>query len=201
MKRGQPTTGLKWGRLVCRAGRFLLQVSTILFPSKGTIVFYKVFPCICLAMVWLAGCGDSGPRCVPVEGTATLNGKPLANKSVMFIPESGTAGNGATAHTDQDGKYSLAAIVFGATRNYPGIPPGRYRVTVNEAPTLAGETAAASGEPDEVGPAMVLDSANRKSDIPAVYTSEKTTPLVFDVPESGDTIDLELVSNPPARSR
>ncbi|MDZ7617272.1 MAG: hypothetical protein U1E05_09720 [Patescibacteria group bacterium] len=164
-------------------------------------MFYRIFPCACLAMVWLAGCGDSGPRCVPVGGTATLDGKPLANKSVMFVPESGTAGNGATAHTDQAGKYSLTAIVFGATRNYPGVPAGRYRVTVNEAATLAGQTAAVGVETDEVPPAMVLDSAERKSDIPAAYTSEKTTPLVFDVPESGDTIDLELVSNPPARGR
>ena len=65
-------------------------------------------------------------------GIVTLDGRPLGNKSVMFIPEPGTPGNGASASTDQDGRYSPAAIIFGATRNYPGIPPGRYRVTVNE---------------------------------------------------------------------
>lgn len=82
-------------------------------------------------------------RRVPIEGTITLDGRPLPHKSLLFIPEPGTPGNGASAHTDQDGRYSPTAIVFGGTRNYPGIRPGRYHVTVKEAVTPVGEEAIA----------------------------------------------------------
>lgn len=156
--------------------------------------------CSCGMLVLLAGCGDGGPRRVQIEGTVTLDGRPLANKSVMFIPEPGTPGNGASAHTDQDGRYSPTATVFGATRNYPGIPPGRYRVTVNEPMLLMGEEEANAVEPGEVPMAVGLDDLTpRKSEIPAVYHSQDTTPLVLDVPESGGALDVKLTSRPPGR--
>ena len=154
----------------------------------------------CCTLVLLAGCGDSGPRRVQVEGTVTLDGRPLAGKSLLFIPEPETPGNGASAHTDQDGRYSPTAIVFGATRTYPGIPPGRYRVTVNEPVMLGDAGAAESVEPGEIAPAMGLDDLTpRKSEIPAIYNAAETTLLTIAVPDAGGVIDLELTSARPGR--
>lgn len=49
-------------------------------------------------------------------------------------------------------------------------------------------------------PARALDDLTlRKSDIPAVYHSQDTTPLVLDVPESGGVLDVELVARLPGR--
>ncbi len=72
----------------------------------------------------LAGCGDGGPRLVPVTGVVTLDGKPVAEAGVLFKP----AGPGdlppATATTDAEGKFSLATL------NKPGAALGEYQVSV-----------------------------------------------------------------------
>jgi hypothetical protein len=72
----------------------------------------------------LFGCGQSGPRLVPVTGVVTLDGTPVAGAGVMFKP----AGTGnlppASATTDADGKFSLATL------NKPGAALGDYQVSV-----------------------------------------------------------------------
>lgn len=146
-----------------------------------------------LAMVVFTGCGRSGPEVVPVEGTLTLDGKPLASKTLLFTPIGGTPGHGAGGSSNAEGRYTLRAVVPGATRDYPGIPPGRYRVTVFE-PMLPGGAPAEEqgGEPAAaVGPGM----GRRKSEIPAVYGTERS-PLEYEVPKSGGVINVELKSAP-----
>lgn len=151
--------------------------------------------CFWCALGLLAGCGDSGPRRVAVEGTVTLDGKPLAHKGLMFIPQPGTPGNGAADTTDKDGKYSLVAVVFGSTRDMPGIPPGRYRVIVYEPLIPIADESGAAAEDGGPAPA-VAPNFGRISQVPAIYSSPDTTPLVLDVPESGGALDVELASKP-----
>ncbi len=149
--------------------------------------------CIVLATILLTGCGESGPDVVPVEGTVTLDGKPLANKSLMFLPIEGTSGHGAGGASDAEGKYTLRAVVPGATRDYEGAVPGRYRVNVFE-PTITGDVPAEE-EGDEPAVAMGPGSGTPKSEIPAVYGTDRS-PLVLEVPESGGVLNVELKSNP-----
>ena len=52
----------------------------------------------------LSGCGEDGPELGRVEGTVTMDGKPLPNASVVFVPENGRP---AGATTDAQGKYVL----------------------------------------------------------------------------------------------
>jgi len=135
---------------------------------------------------------------VPVDGTVFLNGQPLAYKSVLFLPEGETAGNGAGGYTNGDGEYSLIAVVFGATKDYDGCPPGRYRVVVSEPsiPITEADFGPLDGEEEGDQPAVavgpLMSPATRA--IPAVYTSDETTPLVLEVPESGGVVDVELTS-------
>lgn len=147
----------------------------------------------------LAGCGDD-LNLVPVHGVVTLDGKPLAFKNLMFVPEDGTAGNGAGGYTNGKGEYSLIAVVFGATSDHDGIPPGKYRVVVLE-PTIPITEAdfadpTALDEGDEAAPAMAPAMPTQRTDIPRAYSSESTTPLVVDVPEGGGELNLELDSKP-----
>ena len=143
----------------------------------------------------MTGCGGSGPKLVQVEGTVTLDGKPLANKSLMFTPIDGTEGNGAGGSSDAEGKYTLKAMVPGATRDYPGIGPGRYRVTVFEA--TFSDDVAIEEEGDEPAVAIAPGISGGKSEIPAVYGTEQS-PLVLEVPESGGELNVELKSKPGA---
>lgn len=146
-----------------------------------------------LGTIVFTGCGGSGPRLTPVEGTVTLDGKPLANKSLMFTPIENTAGHGAGGSSDAEGRYTLKAVVPGATKDYPGIPPGRYRVTVFESMISGG----ASGEEEGDEPAVAVGPgmSGGRSEIPAIYGTEQS-PLVLEVPESGGTLNVELKSNP-----
>jgi len=152
----------------------------------------------CFGLCLLPGCGRSGPKLVPVDGTVFLDGKPLAYKSLVFIPEEGTAGNGAGGYTNGDGEYSLLAVVFGATKDYDGCPPGRYRVVVSEPsiPITEADFGPFDGEKEGDEPAVAvgpgMSPATRA--IPALYTSDQTTPLVREVPESGGVVDLQLTS-------
>lgn len=90
---------------------------------KLTFIFWGV---VCI------GCGSPSDeksyqgKLVPITGTLTLDGKPLAEAKVNFSmpdkPPDGFAG--ATGITDSNGKYMLR------TGAAAGVPPGRYRVTL-----------------------------------------------------------------------
>jgi len=154
---------------------------------------FRFWVCVVLGTIVLTGCGGSGPELVPVEGTVTLDGRPLANKSLTFTPIDDTSGHGAGGFSDAEGKFTLTAVVPGATRDYQGIPPGRYRVTVFESMIVGDGSVEEEGDEPvvAVGPGM----SSRKSDIPALYGTERS-PLVLEVPESGGTLNVELKSNP-----
>lgn len=152
-----------------------------------------------LASTVLTGCGR-GPNLVEVEGMLTLDGEPLAFKSIVFVPEQGTPENGAAGYSNKEGKYQLMAIVSGVTRDMDGVPPGRYKVTVSEPMIPISEKDFEKPESprasDDPAPAIGFPTAPRKQEIPRVYTSSTTTPLTLEVPENGGTLDIKLESKP-----
>jgi hypothetical protein len=59
----------------------------------------------------LTGCGESGPKYVPVSGVVTLDGKPYGDAVVVFQPKA-TEGNmnpgrGSAGETDAQGRFVL----------------------------------------------------------------------------------------------
>lgn len=58
----------------------------------------------CLIVLACIGCGPSGPEIAGVEGTVTMDGAPLPDASVVFVPENGRP---AGATTDSSGHYVL----------------------------------------------------------------------------------------------
>lgn len=55
------------------------------------------------------GCGGRElPELAPVEGTVTLDGKPVPNVMVQFLPENG--GRPSTGTTDDQGHYELTYV-------------------------------------------------------------------------------------------
>jgi len=126
----------------------------------------------CLALA-LAGCG--GP--VPVEGKVTMNGKPLAGATVVFIPVNG--GPEAGAQTDEEGNFHLTGT------KTEGISPGEYRVTVSKKEWPPGVT---PPEPTKMTFASVLQ---KRETVPLKYTAQDKTPLRVPVPNGG-TKDVHL---------
>ena len=61
-----------------------------------------------LSLLFLTGCGGSGPEIGHVTGTVTLDGRPVEGAMLFFEPTTG--GRSSTALTDASGKYELKYI-------------------------------------------------------------------------------------------
>lgn len=81
-----------------------------------------------MLLVTVVGCG--GPKLLPVTGVVTLDGEPVAEAGVMFLPiEQGPATGGTT---DAAGRFQLT------TTNRLGVAPGGYHVTVTKREVTGG---------------------------------------------------------------
>lgn len=149
-------------------------------------------PLLCLPLL-LFGCGEAPKpgRGVPVSGTVTLGGKPLAEADVYFTNETFVG----VAKTDAEGRYRLVQ----------GALPGNNRVSISkyeggQSPALAnpqpgddgmdaGQMAAA-----EMGwGAMKKKSNGPKQLVPADYSNPSTTKLTCSVPPEGaEGLDFNL---------
>lgn len=134
----------------------------------------KPFEIVCLSIFTLfiaTGCGDGGgsdqPDLGTVTGVVTMDGKPLANVTVVFTP---TAGRPSNAKTDAAGNYEL-----GYLRDTRGAVIGSHQVSIStpqENPTPPGQV--------------------YKDPIPAKYNTKTT--LTADVKEGANTFDFQLES-------
>lgn len=145
-----------------------------------------------LALIVLAlfasGCGGSNdPKPLPlfpVTGTVTLDGKPLADANITFIPVGGTFGSGSFARSGADGKYELQSP--GAEKK-PGAPEGEYKVIVSREVLPNGT----------VAPRDLADSASAgaRESLPPRYSDFTQTTLSGKVTPPGPmTVDLPLTS-------
>jgi hypothetical protein len=153
-----------------------------------------------LVVLAAAGCADRGPTLVPVHGKVTLDGQPVAFKSVQFHPEDGTPGLGAGGDTNAEGTYTVLAVRPGALEDIPGIPPGRYRVVVKEPLIPVQDVAPPPAAPADGTPAPAIGppvarAKKKQVQLPARYTAPETTPLRVEVPPTGGPIDLTLTAN------
>jgi hypothetical protein len=80
-----------------------------------------------IALTGLAGCGDSGPKIVPVSGVVTIDGQPLTYGHIQVIP---TGWRPASSAIDSSGRFMLTTTVSG-----DGCVVGTHKVVV-----LAGES-------------------------------------------------------------
>ena len=126
------------------------------------------------AAIPAAGCGA---KPVPTKGVVTVDGKPLANASVMFTCQE-IGGKDATGFTDANGVFELTTA-----RLKDGALPGLYKVTVHHSEMT--EVAPNRRSVAEVQKAQ--SSAARKSSVvPEIYTRQDQTPLQHRVPDDGD---------------
>ena len=72
----------------------------------------------------LSGCSGSGTRPVPVSGTVSLNGQPVAGADVVFMPQQGQLASG---QTDAQGRFQLLTAQLG-----DGAVPGDYAVGISK---------------------------------------------------------------------
>ncbi len=111
-------------------------------------------------LLFLSGCGSSGPETVPTSGKVTVDGKPAAGAAVMFLPQAG--GRPATGVTDAAGVFRLQTF-----KDFDGAIVGDHRVTV-----LLAEKGASEGTRTAEG-IVLSGSSGPASSAPASSGYEK----------------------------
>jgi hypothetical protein len=128
-----------------------------------------------------AGCG--GLNLVPVSGTVLVNGKPMADLRLEFLPdpEQGTQGPRSTATTDEEGHFQLVCEY----RSKPGAVVGRHRIMVFDLMRYKGISFAQRKDDDRLKPSRIR----------LEYSNAGSTPLKQDVKEGMGPVVLKLVSS------
>jgi hypothetical protein len=143
---------------------------------------------IALAVTTLLGCGRDAPPAT-VEGTLRLNGRPVENCLVTFLPEPGQEAEWpcSTGLTDKQGSYRLLC-----STQEEGVAIGWHRVTIQDLSASTGVRRRDHGTVD----AQEADSAPpppaRRSRVPKSYTSPARTPLRKEVKPGHQVIDLDI---------
>lgn len=152
----------------------------------GSRIFFLIG--LVVAVAGFSGCKKPVPSFVPVSGTVTINGKPLGNAEVRFVPlvEDLDANFICSAITADDGSYTL-------------MPPGK-----SESGCCACKNKvliAEGGAPDEAyaaymkGDPQPMEKFNRSlknRPIPTAYGRMSSSPLTITVTPEQTVYDLEL---------
>jgi hypothetical protein len=155
-------------------------------------------------LLCLPGCTSDPNRPRKLSGVVTLDGKPVENAIVTFNP----IGTGRTANgkTGPDGTFHLTTRSDG-----DGVIPGHYKATVILVPPGSrDEDAIARMNPSEaMGKAMAnmgktMEAQKKfqeKSPVPSAYSEVGETPLEYDVPVPGGSVELALRSDIPVHKK
>ena len=151
------------------------------------LIHKPVYLCSLLFLGCLVlGCGKHDPNIHLIDGLVTLDGSPVAGASVMFVPQT-TEGTDASGVTDSDGKFRIQTL-HGAAGG--GTTIGEYRVVVIKIEALP------TGRTTTESDGTVTEIMSERSVVPQVYGSRNTTPLVVNITQGKNTVNLELESAP-----
>jgi hypothetical protein len=152
-----------------------------------TRLFLRTLVTGIIVLIGASGCGKrQPPTIVEVQGIALLNGNPLPNAEIVFMPqlEHFGAEYNSTAVTDADGRFTLIC----AKDNKPGAAVGKHKVLVAE--HTPAEFRGMSRESQE-GYAKHLSSL-RNRPIPEAYGQLLKTPLEVEVKSNQKEYTLNL---------
>lgn len=147
--------------------------------------------CLPAVLFFANGCGGSGrPNLVEATGTVTLDGKPVEEAMVSFMPDPETATDykrPSIAVTDANGKFTL-----GTYDKTDGAPTGKYLVVIQKREPV--------GKLPENYDSEQAEKFNVKYRlvIPRKYSNPKTSGLRAEITSSGiEPAVFELKSDGP----
>lgn len=149
-----------------------------------------------VVLLALVGCSESNPSTGAVSGTLQWeDGKPVSGANIRFVPAA-AGGREASAYTGKDGEFILSSF-----RPGDGAIPGEYTVVITKMANTGDEPVATptGTSPEDMAKAMKAaydkaKAAGKKvtDPIPALYESEKTSPLKFRVESGSNKADLKI---------
>jgi len=135
--------------------------------------------CGFLWVLFLVGCSDNGRS--EVSGTVSLNGRPIPEGAITFIPVEGNTGPGAGAEI-RDGKYFIP--------REKGVTTGKNRVELRAFRETGRKVQDPTGRPGVL-------TFERVMVFPPEYNDKST--LVRDVKPASDTIDFTITAPEPVK--
>jgi hypothetical protein len=152
---------------------------------------------LALLPLLLAGCSRVPPMGT-VSGVVTLDGQPLPDVEVQFLPdpEQGTRGATASCYTDEQGRFTLRT----ERHHTDGALVGTHRVVfvdiaaLPDPGSLPGMGAMLGREEQGGLPAMPRkDRKPKKNRVPPWYTDPNQTPYrTIEVKEGDQTLNFDL---------
>ena len=151
------------------------------FPPHHSVL---TTPIMAALFVSLVGCNNSKFEFAKVEGRVLLDGSPVPEAKVVFMPTSqtsdGEAGPYSMGVTDAEGVFTLNSV---EKKPHAGAVVGPHKIIVS--------TKRSHLAPDSLD-VEIIDSPET---IPPQYSHYKKTTLQFEVPSGGtDEANLDLVS-------
>jgi hypothetical protein len=136
-----------------------------------------------LMVLGVGGCGASIST-APVEGTLTLDGKPIGKAAVIFAldGEGPAAAVRSVGQTDEQGRFRLRT-----ESGQEGAVPGQHRVTIED---LAWYDA-----PRDVEGSVIKLPKRR---FPAIYSDPLQTPLRVTIQPNSQQVELQMSVRPGA---
>ncbi len=117
-----------------------------------------------LAIGVATGCSEARPERVPISGVVLIDGQPMPDCYIQFVPSNGRASRG---HTDSEGRFSLTCY-----EDQDGVLLGAQRVSVTAFKEINGETI--------------------QWNLPKKYMDHKTSNIRFEIDEPNDNLKIEL---------
>jgi hypothetical protein len=136
--------------------------------------------------------GCSGRQFAEVEGTVTLDGKPLDEVEVVFVPDSlkGNPGNNASAYTDAQGHYKLRS----ERDQKDGTVLGPHRVILIDLPAQPDLRPGSALPPGEAA-RTPMPSKPKTRRFPVRYEDTQLTPFKeVEVKPGKQTLDFDVKS-------
>jgi hypothetical protein len=116
------------------------------------------------ASVTSSGCGDKRPARVPVSGRVLIDGKPLTQGNIKFVP---TGGRPSSGKMNGEGRFTLTCY-----DGEDGAIPGTHRVAVSAS--------------------KIMSESKIQWFAPKKYADFRTSGLSFDIKEPTDDLTIEL---------
>ncbi len=132
-----------------------------------------------LGFACCVGCGQTEMPTVPVEGTVQLDGRPLENVLVRFLPDTvdGETCPGSAGVTDAQGHFRLRC-----EDQRDGAVVGRHRVVLEDMAVYAMPRKENAPPP----------AKSVKSRVPPHYGSAANTPLCVDIEREQSPVRIDL---------
>jgi hypothetical protein len=110
-------------RSPCKLPRLVSIATSAIIYQKSIRMRLLSLVILASSLLLLPGCGGRGPKTARSSGTVTMNGKPLPNVGVTFLPTK--KGPVAVGNTNENGEFTLTT-----NRKGDGAVIGKHKVTI-----------------------------------------------------------------------